>query len=51
MSQADDYTVTLDANTRPYEQQMGSAVSPWVAVTADPICCSYGRVFASSVTV
>lgn len=34
MSQADDYTVTLDANTRPYEQQMGSAVTATQGLTA-----------------
>lgn len=27
MAQADDYTVTLDANVKPYEQQMGQAVT------------------------
>lgn len=27
MAQADDYTVTLDANVRPYEQSMGQAVT------------------------
>jgi TP901 family phage tail tape measure protein len=34
MAQADDYTVTLDANTKPYEQNMGSAVSATQGLTA-----------------
>ena len=34
MSQADDYTVTLDANTQPYEKNMGSAVTATQGLTA-----------------
>lgn len=33
MSQADDYTVNLDANTRAYQQEMGIAVSSTNALT------------------